>query len=155
MKRHRSSTLAIGSNARFIRGRTTGDARFATTSLSDQHANTLQKRVAIAWPTHQAAAGRFSPLGPQAHLPLIHIGPHSIGQSADVLCWRSLPIKAIPAMSPVGTKLTWPAWSAMSGLRGRTENIRSQRAFPGLTTSDARSHGLALRRPSVDLDQRL
>jgi hypothetical protein len=42
-----------------------------------------KKRVATAWLTHEAAAGRSSPLGPQAHLPLINVGPHGVGQSAE------------------------------------------------------------------------
>src|SRR5216684_3837083 len=44
---------------------------------------TAKKRVATAWLTHHAAAGRFSLLGPQAYLPLINVkisGPHGVGQ---------------------------------------------------------------------------
>jgi carbonic anhydrase len=37
--------------------------------LSDPHADTLKKRV-VTWLTHHAAAVRFSPFGPQAHLPI-------------------------------------------------------------------------------------
>ena len=41
------------------------------------------KKPSGAWLTHHAAAGRFSRLGPQAHLPLINVkisGPHGVGQ---------------------------------------------------------------------------
>src|SRR6267142_415098 len=64
MRRGWLSKLASGStyHARCIRGAEHGDARFATASLSDQHADALQKTSGYRMAHSSRCCGRFSPV---------------------------------------------------------------------------------------------
>lgn len=68
------SKLASGStcNARYIHGTEHGDARFATTSLSDPHADSLKKTSGYRVAHSSRCCGALLAFGPQAHL-LIHV----------------------------------------------------------------------------------
>ena len=63
-------------------------------------------------------------------------------------------VKKVLANSEPSTHGTLCQWSLMSVSEGRPELAQNARRLPLMTLADARSHGLALGRPSVDLGQR-